>query len=229
MLLALFLYGCSNANVSFEPRTDEQGETTGDSVEGVSQILKTDGKETLGIDLLEEKALYKFEGKDGEGEYIVYFYSENEEEAPLEADSFIGEASDLMRSGDYYFYVATKDDDVAYKQDQLDALSLSFNTETMNNSVIQMDDYTLISVFSHEGANLHDAYLYSLNAGELIRIDSSELGAVYTTKIKALGDDKLQAVSYLNQAGDDDLGWHFRTFEVNRDSLALMPSSRCGV
>ena len=221
ILLALFLYGCGNDDINKERSVEELEEIAEDPVKEASLMLKTDGKETFAIDLLEAEALYKFEGKDGEEEYLVYFYAENEEETPLEANSFLGNAGDLMRSGDYYFYVATKGDDVAYKQEQLDALPLSFNKETVNNSTIHMGDYTLISVASHEGINLHNVYLYSLNEGELIQIDSSELGAVYTTKIKALGDDKLQAVSYLNQVGEDDFGWHFRTFEINRTSFTL--------
>lgn len=227
VLLALFSWGCSDGGVKKEETlkkqegTEEQEEILEDSVEEASLLLQTDGKETLGIDLLEERALYKFEGKEGEEEYLVYFYAEDETETPLEVDSFIGQTGELMLSGDYFFYVATREDDVAYKQDQLDALSLSVNKETVNNSTIYIEDYTLISVFSHEATNLHDTHIFTLFEGELVQIDSSELGAVYSTKIKVIDDDKLQAVSYLNNGGDDDIGWHFRTFKVDRGSFAL--------
>lgn len=227
VLLALFSWGCSDADVKKEEtlkkqdQTEEREEILEVSAEEASLFLETDGKETLDIDLLEEKALYKFEGIEGEEEYIVYLYAEDETETPLEMDSFIGVTGELMLSGDYFFYVATKEDDVAYKQGQLDALSLSVNKETVNNSTIYIEDYTLISVFSHEATNLHDAHIFTLDEGELVQIDSSELGAVYSTKIKVIDDDKLQAVSYLNDGGDDDIGWHFRTLKVDRASFAL--------
>ena len=204
-------------------QTELQEEIPENLPEETTFALKTDGKETVPIDLLEEKALYKFEGKEGEAEYLVYFYAENGEETPLETNTWRGEAGDVMYSGDYFFYVATKEDDVAYKQEQLDVLSLSFNRETVNNATISMDDYTLISVFSHEGADSHNAYLYSLNDGELAKIDSSELRTVFAPKIKAIDDNKLQTVSYWKEAEEDDIGWHFQTFEVDRESFALTP------
>jgi hypothetical protein len=49
---------------------EEQNETAEDPVEEASSPLKTGWKETLAINVLEEKALYKFEGKDGEAEYL---------------------------------------------------------------------------------------------------------------------------------------------------------------
>ena len=221
ILLALFLWGCGDGDVMKEQKVEAQEEIAENTIEGAILTLKTGGKETLSIDLLEEEALYKFEGKEGEEEYLVYFYAENEEETPLKENSFIGEAGDLVLSGDYYFYVATKEGDVAYKQEHLDALSLRFNEKTASSHTISIDDYTLISVSSHEGTNLHEVYLYSLIEGELTQIDSSELGAVFTTKIKALDDNKLQTVSYFNTADDIEFGWHFQTFDVDFESLAL--------
>lgn len=228
ILLILILAGCGNDGVQEElpedkpeEQTEAKEEVAEDLVEEASSTLNTDGKETLAIDLLEEKALYKFEGVEEGAAYLVYFYAENESETPLDASSYVGEAGDVMLSGDYFFYVATKEDDVAYKQDQLDALSLEFNEKTVNHPTIQLADSTLISVFSHEGINLFEPHLYSLHEGELVQFDSSELGAVFTTKLKALDDNKFQTVSYLNTAEPSDFGWHFQTFEADRESFVV--------
>ena len=95
-ILLSLLYGCSVEDKEDNPKIEngiveqEPGKEEKDLVEESSTTLQKDGKETLAIDLLEEKAMYTFEGKQGNEEYFVYFHAENEVEKKLDLASYLG-------------------------------------------------------------------------------------------------------------------------------------------
>lgn len=186
ILLSLLLLLLSACSVGDEEDKQKVEKDLKDLVEESSIALQKDEKETLAIDILEEKAMYTFEGKQGGEEFFVYFHAKNEVEEKLDSASYLGQAGDLMRSRDYSFYIAAKGDTIAYKQDQLDELSLTFNSEAEKNSPIYMDDYTIFSIFTHEA--------------------SDALGHLLTTRLKAVDTDKLQTVSYNNEGEENDFG-----------------------
>src|SRR5699024_94495 len=90
-------------------------------------IIQTEGKPEMDKATLEEDALFRFEGEVDGAKFFAYFFAENQAEKSLEKTSFFGQEGDPVVSGEYDFYLAEKNSDVAYKQTQLDSLDMKFN------------------------------------------------------------------------------------------------------
>ncbi|HLR72353.1 MAG TPA: hypothetical protein VK085_13105 [Pseudogracilibacillus sp.] len=214
--LLLIFTGC---NITEDETMNEKTDSATDEREAPEEklFIKTEGKKEVSISELEQDALFTFTGRQNDIEFDLFFYAENETIEPLEFGSYLGEVGDPIASGDYSFYIAPPDSEVAYKQSQIEPISFETNTNVDFYDTTYLEDRTLFSIFQREASVIHTPYVYTLHDGELQEVDM-ELGPVFSPRLKAIDDDKIQAVQYFNSG---ETGWNFVTLELNDEELKV--------
>lgn len=184
-------------------------------------IIQTEGKPEMDKATLEEDALFRFEGEVDGAKFFAYFFAENQAEKSLEETSFFGQEGDPVVSGEYDFYLAEKNSDVAYKQTQLDSLDMKFNIDHRLKNTIEVEGYDVFMVFANEVPKFIYPYMFMLQNGELVKIDTEDLKAPSTTEFKVFDDNKLQTAYLVNNRSGQNGGWHFPTLEFDAEQNQL--------
>lgn len=180
----------------------------------LNPLVKKDGKSTMSVDDLVENSLYTFTGMHNDQKYHVYFYADNETNEEIQDLGFIGEAGDMMASGDYSFYLSADGEDVAYKQDHLEKLSYTANREDALYETLALEDTTIFSVFENEGVRHKSPYSFIYKDGELYDLNmKDEIGSVYFPSFEHVEGNIALATDYILSI--EETFWRYITFEVD--------------
>ncbi len=212
IVTALFLYGiltaCSNepavlTNIVQDKQSNKQKENL--------EVVKVEGKEKRDTALLKENARFQFEVIDGERNYTLFLFAEDEQSEY--------EGKNQLYKGHYSLFLAEKDATVAYKQTALQGIDdFTFQDSSEQVFPLNLGNKTVIAILQSAGAYQSIPLFLAVKDGEIKAVQSADvLPIMYGTEIKTINQKYLQTALF-----NENNEWVFTTWELNKEKLSLL-------